>query len=116
MERNKISLRTEVLIGTIGSMLLATLFLGVTSVFLARRIIRQSTVSLVERTMQTLGGQVENIFIPYETRVSDIAMAASSSADPVVLDALIHKATDMMGGGNNDICRKCRARVATCGA
>ncbi len=103
MERNKISLRTEVLIGTIGSMLLATLFLGATSVFLARRIIRQSTVSLVERTMQTLVGQVENIFIPYETRVSDIAMAASSAADSVVLDGLIHKATDMMGGGSNDI-------------
>lgn len=77
MERNKISLRTEVLIGTIGSMLLATLFLGATSVFLARRIIRQSTVSLVERTMQTLGGQVSGILGGYNDLVVNLSNAAT---------------------------------------
>ena len=103
MEKKKLSLRTEVLIGTIGSMLIVTLFLSVSYMMLIRKVVERSTVNSVQQTLSTLNEQIEKIFKPYEMRVNDIAIAASSSADAEILDSIVHKAMNVLEGEDNDV-------------
>ena len=104
MSKRKISLRAEVLIGSIGSVLMVTLFLGITNIFLMRHIVNTTTVNSVRQTMETLSGQVTALFLPYEVRVHDVALAASSDADEKILDNLIHKAEKfLLDNDSNDI-------------
>ena len=54
MAKRKISLRTELLIGTIGSMVIITAFLIFCFRFVMNRIIATTTVDSVNQTMETL--------------------------------------------------------------
>ncbi len=104
MNKRKMSLRTEVLIGSIGSALIVTLFLSISNIFLMRQIIKTSTVNSVRQIMETLDGQVAALFQPYEIRVHDVAIAASSGAGEKTLNDIIHKAEEFLGtNGSNDI-------------
>ena len=101
--KKHLSLSSELVIGTIGIMLVSTLFLCASFTFLTRDILKKSAISSVNQAMETLNEQVSAIFTPYEVSVNDIATAASSSAPESVLDGVIHKATDYFGRDNNDI-------------
>ena len=48
------SLQSELLVGTIGSMLIVALFLSVSYIFVLRNILNKSTVNSVNQTMATL--------------------------------------------------------------
>ena len=101
--KKHLSLSSELVIGTIGIMLVSTLFLCVSFTFLTGDILKKSAISSVNQAMETLNEQVSAIFTPYEVSVNTIATAASSSASESVLDGVIHKATDYFGRDNNDI-------------
>ena len=101
--KKHLSLSSELLIGTVGIMLVTALFLCVSFTFLARDILKKSTINSVNQAMETLSGQIESIFTPYEVRVYNIALAASSSATEPVLSGLIHKVTDNLDSENNDL-------------
>ena len=58
MSKRKMSLRTELLLGTIGSMVIVTLFLSLSFKFVMQRIITQTTVDSVNQTMETLNKEV----------------------------------------------------------
>ena len=103
MKSGKMSLRKELLIGTIGSMLVVALFLSISFMFMMKQIVIRSTVNSVNQTMESLNRQIDALFTPYRVRVHDIALAASSDATKDVLDKLIHKATDLLGTEDNDI-------------
>ena len=101
--KKHLSLSSELLIGTVGIMLVTALFLCVSFTFLARDILKKSTINSVNQAMETLSGQIEAIFTPYEVRVYNIALTASSSASEPVLSGLIHKVTDNLDSENNDL-------------
>ncbi|MBP5157960.1 MAG: methyl-accepting chemotaxis protein [Treponema sp.] len=103
MNGKKMSLRTEVLLGTIGSMMIVALFLSISYMLLIKKIVQRSTVNSVSQTLVTLNEQIEKIFKPYENRVHDVAIAASAGADARVLDGFIHKATAVLNGADNDV-------------
>ncbi|MBP5748410.1 MAG: hypothetical protein J6W63_08635, partial [Treponema sp.] len=73
MKSNKMSLRTEVLIASVGSMILVALFLSFSFIQLMRRIIDRATVDSVSQAMVVLNGEVSAIFTPYEVTVHDVA-------------------------------------------
>ena len=97
----KMSLRREVLIGTIGSMLVVAFFLSVSYMLVISQCIKKFTIDTVSRTTNSLNGQISAIFTPYEMRLHDVALAASSGADADVLDGIIHKTEDALGGEAN---------------
>ncbi len=103
MKNRKMSLRTEVLISSVGSMLLVAIFLSVSYISLTRKIIDRATVNSVSQAMASLEGQVSAIFTPYKITVHDVALAASSYADENVMKKMIQMAVENLGGDNNDV-------------
>ena len=97
----KMSLRREVLIGTIGSMIIVAFFLSVSYMLVISQCIKKFTVDTVSRTTNSLNGQISAIFTPYEMRLHDVALAAASGADADVLDGIIHKTEEALGGEAN---------------
>ena len=77
MNGKKMSLRAEVLIGSIGSMLLAAVFLSASYIVLMSQIIRKSTINSVNQTMETLNGQVSGILGEYNDMVVNLSSAAT---------------------------------------
>ena len=69
MSKKKMSLRTELLIGTIGSMVIITLFLSLSFIFVMKRIITQTTVDSVNQTMETLNKEVTGVLGEYNDLV-----------------------------------------------
>ena len=73
MAKNKISLRTELLVGTIGSMVIVTLFLSLSFIFVMQRIITQTTVDSVNQTMETLNKEVSGVLGEYNDLVVSLS-------------------------------------------
>ena len=103
MNGKKMSLRTEVLVGTIGSMLAVTLFLSVSHTLLLQHVVNASTVRSVNQTIETLSWEISSVFTPYEIRVNDVALAASSGAEKSSLNRMVHKAVEFLNSMDNDI-------------
>lgn len=73
MNNRKMALSIQVLIGTIGSMLLAALFLTLSYMFLMRHIINKSTVNSVNQTMETLDKEITGILGEYNNMVVNLS-------------------------------------------
>ncbi|MBO6219994.1 MAG: hypothetical protein J6N81_10590, partial [Treponema sp.] len=55
------SLQSELLVGTIGSMLIVAIFLSVSYIFVLKNILNKSTVNSVNQTMETLDKEISGI-------------------------------------------------------
>ena len=75
MAKKKISLRTELLIGTIGSMVIITTFLVFCFKFVMNRIISTTTVNSVNQTMATLDKEVIGVLGEYNDLVVSLSDA-----------------------------------------
>ena len=73
MAKKKISLRTELLIGTIGSMVIITAFLSFCFKFVMNRIITTTTVDSVNQTMETLNKEVTGVLGEYNDLVVSLS-------------------------------------------
>ncbi|MBQ9537733.1 MAG: hypothetical protein IJU95_00555 [Treponema sp.] len=73
MKSNKMSLRTEVLVGSIGSMLVVTLFLSVSYILLLRHVVKATTVKSVEQAMETLDQEISGILGEYNDLVVNLS-------------------------------------------
>ncbi len=73
MAKGKISLRTELLIGTIGSMIIITGFLTFSFKFVINRIIETTTVDSVNQTMETLNKEVVGVLGEYNDLVVSLS-------------------------------------------
>ena len=67
------SLRLELMIGTIGSMLIVTLFLSVSYIFLMKRIVEKTTAASVNQTMETLDKEISGILGEYNDMVLNLS-------------------------------------------
>ena len=81
MEGRKMSLRTEVLLGTIGSMLIVTLFLNISYIGLMLHVIDKSTIRSVDQTMETLDKEITGILGEYNELVQTLADVVPPLAD-----------------------------------
>ena len=73
MAKGKISLRTELLIGTIGSMVIVTLFFTFCFKVVMNNIIKTTTVDSVNQTMETLNKEVTGILGEYNDLVVSLS-------------------------------------------
>ena len=67
------SLRRELLIGTIGSMLIVTLFLSVSYMFVMKHIVEKTTATSVNQTMETLDMEISGILGQYNDMVLNLS-------------------------------------------
>ena len=74
MAKNKhMSLMTEILIGMIGSVIIVTLFLGLSFSFVIQNIVNKSTIKTVNQAMESLNEQVAGILSEYNNLVIDLS-------------------------------------------
>ncbi|MDD5928393.1 MAG: methyl-accepting chemotaxis protein [Spirochaetales bacterium] len=73
MSRKKMALSIQVLIGTIGSMLIAATFLSISFILLMKKVINNSTVNSVNQTMETLDKEVTGILGEYNDIVVNLS-------------------------------------------
>ncbi len=73
MAKSKISLRTELLIGTIGSMVIVTLFFTICFKVVMNQVIKTTTVDSVNQTMETLNKEVTGILGEYNDLVVSLS-------------------------------------------
>ena len=73
MAKSKISLRTELLIGTIGSMVIVTLFFTFCFKVVMNQVIKTTTVDSVNQTMETLNKEVSGILGEYNDLVVSLS-------------------------------------------
>ncbi len=97
-KKRYISLRRELVIGTIGSMLLVALFLTISYMAVMNHVIRKTTLNSVSQQVKLLDEQIAAIFMPYEDRVRDVAIAVTSTSNTKVLDKIIHDTENTLGG------------------
>lgn len=67
------SLQSELLVGTIGSMLIVAIFLSVSYIFVLKNILNKSTVNSVNQTMETLNQEVSGILGEYDDMVLNLS-------------------------------------------
>ncbi len=67
------SLQSELLVGTIGSMLIVALFLSISYIFVFRNILNKSTVNSVNQTMETLNKEISGILGEYNDMVLNLS-------------------------------------------
>ena len=67
------SLQSELLVGTIGSMLIVALFLSLSYIFVFRTILNKSTVNSVNQTMETLDEEISGILGEYNDMVLNLS-------------------------------------------
>ena len=67
------SLRRELLIGTIGSMSIVTLFLSVSYMFVMKHIVEKTTATSVNQTMETLDMEISGILGQYNDMVLNLS-------------------------------------------
>ncbi len=67
------SLQSELLVGTIGSMLIVAIFLSISYIFVLRNILNKSTVKSVNQTMETLNGEISGILGEYNDMVINLS-------------------------------------------
>ena len=75
------SLQSELLVGTIGSMLIVALFLSVSYIFVLRNILNKSTVNSVNQTMATLDKEISGILGEYNDMVLNLSNVISVLGD-----------------------------------
>ena len=73
MPKGKISLKTELLIGTIGSMIIVTAFLSFCFKVVMNRVIQTTTVDSVNQTMETLNKEVTGVLGEYNDLVVSLS-------------------------------------------
>jgi methyl-accepting chemotaxis protein len=73
MKKAKMPLGFQVLAGTIGSMLIAALFLSVSFMLLMHHIVQRTTVDSVNQTMETLDKEVSGILNEYNDMVVNLS-------------------------------------------
>ena len=73
MPKGKISLKTELLIGTIGSMVIVTAFLSFCFKVVMNRVIQTTTVDSVNQTMETLNKEVTGVLGEYNDLVVSLS-------------------------------------------
>ena len=81
MEGRKMSLRSEVLLGTIGSMLIVTLFLSISYIGLMLHVINRSTIRSVDQTMEILDKEVSGLLGEYNELVVNLSNVVPLLAD-----------------------------------
>ncbi|MBR0031716.1 MAG: methyl-accepting chemotaxis protein [Treponema sp.] len=82
MKKNKhISLIAEFSIGTIGTLLIATLFLCISFSFVMQSLLKKSTISSVNRTMVALDEEISSILGEYNDLVIDLSNVISVLED-----------------------------------
>lgn len=74
--KKHLSLMSEILIGTIGSLIIAALFLTVSFTIVINKIVTKSSVNSVSQAMETLNGQISGILGEYSTIVKDFSNLA----------------------------------------
>ena len=67
------SLQSELLVGTIGSMLIVAIFLSVSYIFVLKNILNKSTVNSVNQTMETLDKEISGILGEYNDMVLNLS-------------------------------------------
>ena len=75
------SLMSEVLIGSIGSMLLVAVFLFLSFMFVMQKVVRQSTENSVRQSMETLNKEIGEILGEYNELVIDLANVIPALGD-----------------------------------
>ena len=75
MTSKKISLRTELLVGTIGSMVIVTLFFTICFKVVMNKVITTTTVDSVNQTMETLNKEVTAVLGEYNDMVVSLSDA-----------------------------------------
>lgn len=72
-EKKHVSLMSEVLIGSVGSMLLVAMFLFFSFMFVMQKVVRQSTVNSLKQSMDKLNEEISGILGEYNNLVVDLA-------------------------------------------
>lgn len=80
-EKKHLSLMSEILIGMIGSIIIVTLFLGLSFSFVIQNIVKKSTINTVSQAMDSLNEEVSGILGEYNNLVIDL-----SNVIPVIKD------------------------------
>ncbi len=81
MAKKHLSLMSEILIGMIGSIIVVTLFLGLSFSFVIQNIVKKSTINTVSQAMDSLNEKVSGILGEYNNLVIDL-----SNVIPVIQD------------------------------
>lgn len=79
--KKHLSLMAEILIGMIGSIIVVTLFLGLSFSFVIQNIVKKSTINTVSQAMDSLNEEVSGILGEYNNLVIDL-----SNVIPVIQD------------------------------
>ena len=82
-------LRVELLLSTIGSMLVVAMFLSVSYMIVMRSIINKATISSVNQTMETLNEQVGGILGEYNDMVVNLSNSAVFIEDRALLEPIV---------------------------
>lgn len=98
--KKHLSLISELLIGTIGTMLIAALFLCISFTILTGGILRKSTVSSVSQTMETLSEEVAGILGEYNDLVTNLSTTVSVLNNRELLTPVIEQLGDRMMEGS----------------
>ncbi len=73
MAKKHLSLMSEILIGMIGSVVIVTLFLGLSFSFVIQNIVKKSTINTVSQAMDSLNEKVSGILGEYNDLVVDLS-------------------------------------------
>lgn len=71
--KKHLSLMSELLTGTVGSIIVITLFLGFSFTFVIQNVVKKSTVDTVNQAMETLNEEVSGILGEYNDLVVDLS-------------------------------------------
>ena len=72
-EKKHLSLMSELLIGTIGTMILVSIFLFASLIVISKNIIRKTTINSVNQSMETLNEEIYGILGEYNNLVVDLS-------------------------------------------
>ena len=98
--KKHLSLSSELLIGTIGTVLIVALFLCTSFTILTSGILKKSTVSSVEETMETLSEEVSGILSEYNDLVTNLATTVSVLNNRELLTPVVERLGDRMMEGS----------------
>ena len=79
--KKHLSLMSELLIGTVGSIIIITLFLGFSFSLVIQNVVRKSTVDTVNQAMETLNKEVSGILGEYNDLVIDLSNVIPTLGD-----------------------------------
>ena len=80
-EKKHMSLMSEVLVGSVGSMLLVAVFLFLSFMFVMQKVVRQSTENSVRQSMETLNREIGEILGEYNSLVIDLSNVIPALGD-----------------------------------